>query len=134
MKITIDNNEPIESQEVLFVAATDEQAIATISNEMHFGKAMHLLGTLTLHLLNSFAANHPEAKEDLYQAFNYQASNVLAAFIPDRELRPDLTAEAISRMEDQLIDEKFSKINRENRRSAKKAYKKVLKHYEKKLR
>lgn len=37
--------------------------------------------------------------------FNLQASALLERLIPDKELRPDLTAEAIMRAENEILDE-----------------------------
>ena len=44
-------------------------------------------------------------REELYDLFNVQASMFLQALIPDKELRPDLTAEAIMQMENEILDE-----------------------------
>ena len=43
--------------------------------------------------------------EELYDMFNLQASALLEQLIPDKELRPDLTAEAIMRAENEILDE-----------------------------
>lgn len=52
-------------------------------------------------------------KEDLYDKYNAGASNVLSLFIPDKELRPDLTVEAMRFAEDQYM---YNQLNREQRR------------------
>ena len=52
-------------------------------------------------------------KEDLYDKYNAGASNVLSLFIPDKELRPDLTVEAMRFAEDQYM---YNLLNREQRR------------------
>lgn len=49
--------------------------------------------------------NKKECKEELYDMFNAQASTLLEVLIPDKELRPDLTAEAILKMENEILDE-----------------------------
>lgn len=58
------------------------------------------------HILQS--AQSPEEaqamKEDLYDMFNKAASAFLEAFAPDLELRPDLTAEAILKAENTILD------------------------------
>lgn len=110
-----------------------DEIIASISPDLTFEYAMRLLGTLGIHILNTYAAAHPEAKEQMYYAYNFMASNVLAAFIPEDKLRPDLTAEAIVKAENELIEEKYSQINRENRRKAKKEINKVKRYYAKKV-
>lgn len=53
-------------------------------------------------------------KEDLYDKYNAGASNVLSLFIPDKELRPDLTVEAMKFAEDQYM---YNQLNREERRA-----------------
>lgn len=52
-------------------------------------------------------------KEDLYDKYNAGASNVLSLFIPDKELRPDLTVEAMKFAEDQYM---YNQLNRKERR------------------
>lgn len=52
-------------------------------------------------------------KEDLYDKYNAGASNVLSLFIPDKELRPDLTVEAMKYAEDQYM---YNQLNRKERR------------------
>lgn len=42
--------------------------------------------------------------EELYDMFNIQASVLLQNLIPDKELRPDLTAEAIMEKENEILD------------------------------
>lgn len=43
--------------------------------------------------------------EDLYDMYNQAASAFLTAFAPDLELRPDLTAEAILKAENEILDQ-----------------------------
>lgn len=43
-------------------------------------------------------------KEDLYDMYNQAASAFLTAFAPEIELRPDLTAEAILKAENDILD------------------------------
>ena len=45
-----------------------------------------------------------ECKMQLYDMFNLQASTFLEQLAPDRELRPDLTAEAIMEAENAILD------------------------------
>ena len=71
---------------------------------------------LQLSILNNASAAVPEIKNDLYDMYNLSASNVLSTFIPDKELRPDLTEVAIMQKEDEIISrmkaeaEKFQKM------------------------
>lgn len=46
-----------------------------------------------------------QVTETLYDLLNYSASSALATFAPDIELRPDLTAEAILKAENDILDE-----------------------------
>lgn len=52
-------------------------------------------------------------KEDLYDKYNAGASNVLYLFMPDQELRPDLTVEAMKEAEDRYM---YNQLNRKARR------------------
>ena len=51
-----------------------------------------------------------EARGVMYDYYNNTASALLEAFAPDKELRPDLTAEAIMAAEDQLLDKKVAQF------------------------
>jgi isopenicillin N synthase-like dioxygenase len=44
-------------------------------------------------------------KEDLYDALNAGASHILELFAPEIELRPDITVEALARMEREIMKE-----------------------------
>ena len=46
----------------------------------------------------------PKLKGELYDMYNLAASAFLEAFDPDSELRPDLTAEAILKAENEILD------------------------------
>lgn len=76
--------------------------------------AQDLSAMLLTGILNSFTyfVNKQESEEEkkacaeeLYDMFNLQASALLERLIPDKELRPDLTAEAIMRAENEILDE-----------------------------
>lgn len=49
--------------------------------------------------------------EQLYDLYNEAASAFLSAFIPDKELRPDLTEEAILAKENELLNKQAMKID-----------------------
>ena len=51
-----------------------------------------------------------ETKAFLYDTYNAAASAFLEVFAPEIELRPDLTAEAILEMENNLINEKAATL------------------------
>lgn len=50
-----------------------------------------------------------DVKELIYDMFNYAASALLDDFIPEKELRPDLTADAIMAMENKILDDATAK-------------------------
>lgn len=119
------------------IKSNDESANTLVTPNTSFSDAIQMLSTLTLHVLNSYtiAANGgqlPEKpskeqynkfiaiKEQVYQAYNEAASSVLQLYAPEFELRPDVTAEAIQRVEEEIINERFNKLNREQRRSKRK--------------
>lgn len=79
-----------------------------------FDEMMEILLTATEGLMHNFADKVPKRhrqilKERIYDNFNDAASNILDGFIPEKELRPDLTAEAIKRMEDEIMKEHIDK-------------------------
>lgn len=51
-----------------------------------------------------------DLKEGLYDYFNDSFSTFLEVLIPDKELRPDLTAEAIYRMENQILQDQLTEV------------------------
>jgi hypothetical protein len=119
------------------IKSNDESANLLVTPNTSFSDAIQMLSTLTLHVLNSYtiAANGgqlPEKpskaqlnqfmaiKEQIYQAYNEAASAVLEMYAPEFELRPDITTEAIQRAEEEIINERFNKLNREQRRSKRK--------------
>lgn len=79
-----------------------------VRGELNFPLAFQLLFTAQLRIMQTLLSSVPEesqeaVKADLYDKYNYSASNVLSYFAPDIEMRPDLTAEAIMKAEDELM-------------------------------
>jgi len=79
---------------------------------MSLDESMEMIMTAALAIMNDFASKVPDnentndrqkVKEALYDNFNEAASTVLTQFMPDKELRPDLTEEAIKDMEDEIM-------------------------------
>ena len=68
--------------------------------------------------------NYQAIKEDLYDKYNAGASQLLATFAPDIEMRPELTAEAMLKAENEHIEKEYAKLNRESRRLAHKSFNK----------
>jgi hypothetical protein len=106
MKLTISNNK----KGVLLKADED----------LSFDQGMELLMTATLALMNDFSdkVQNPEHKqkvmERIYGNYNMAASSLLDQFMPENELRPELTAEAIKRMEDIIMKEEIAKHKANN--------------------
>lgn len=88
------------------------------SPNLPFNEAMQILQSVTLTLLNTFIAQKPEAKEDIYDAYNFMASSILNQIIPDSELRYDLTEEAVLLAEKELIEGKFDAMSDEDKAKA----------------
>ena len=87
-------------------ADTDEYVLWNSYASLKDGVAVQ---STVLRLISAFDPNDPR---------NVYVSNVLAAFIPDKDLRPDMTMDAIMSKENEIIEEKYSHINREDRRKA----------------
>lgn len=71
---------------------------------------LHYLFSSQLALMNSIMDKVPEehkeeVKGDLYDKYNYGASNILGMFAPELELRPNLTTKAILEAENKLLEE-----------------------------
>ena len=130
MKITIELNDK-------------NQVLSQLDEPMAIDDILPMLFTVQLSYMRSFIEHVKEKsditpenlqnlKEDLYDKYNAGASNVLSLFIPDKELRPDLTVEAMKAAEDQYM---YNQLNRKNRRELDKKTKgetKVLKFKSKK--
>lgn len=106
----------------------ERKACVSVCPSTPFTTALDLYATLGKQLLDGYLISalktpdnklsEAELKEKFYDAFNVYVSNVLAAFIPDKDLRPDMTMDAIMQQEDKMVEEAYSKINREDRRKA----------------
>ena len=58
------------------------------------------------------ADNKEKAKQELFDLYNTACSNTLHYFAPEYDLHPDLTAEAILRAENQIINERYREMKR----------------------
>jgi hypothetical protein len=70
-----------------------------------------------LNLFNHIMSQAPEEdqtklKGELYDLYNRGASAFLEAFAPEIELRPDLTAEAILKAENEILDTEVPEISK----------------------
>jgi hypothetical protein len=111
----------------------NNQFIITVKNgevNLNMEKATSLPDTLqilftsilqvALHTQNQ--ANHslpPEQanliKENIYDMINFAASNTLALFAPEIEMRPDLTADAILQKENEMINDEYNAIRKSSK-------------------
>ena len=76
---------------------------------------LQVVQTGILYALNSYlesAHDKEVAKEELYNLYNTACSNTLHYFAPEYDLHPNLTAEAILRAENAIIEEKYAKMKR----------------------
>lgn len=112
-----------QPQKKMFAITTDGAVVASDT----FTVEEFLSATLncTLGVLNATVAKTPpeereQCREAMYDLFNQSASALLEVFIPDKELRPDLTAEAIMKMENNLLDAQSKVAQFKNKGSAKK--------------
>lgn len=62
-----------------------------------------------------FTQKLSELKGMLYDFYNVNASNVLKAFAPELEQHPDLTEQAILKAENELIEQKYEELKKENK-------------------
>jgi hypothetical protein len=102
----------------------DNKVLSQIDTPIPIDDMMPVLFTVQLAFMRQFIKQIEESgelsseqiqalKEDLYDKYNAGASNVLSLFIPDKELRPDLTVEAMKYAEDQYM---YNQLNRKERR------------------
>lgn len=88
-----------------------------LSSDEHlsFEDTLRILGTATLSLMSGLdqyvkehdAENYEQVHGHIYDTFNIMAGNILDAFDNTRSPATDLTAEAILRAENEILDEKF---------------------------
>lgn len=88
------------------------------SPNITFNDAMQIIQSVTTHFLTAVIKQHPELKEDIYDAYNFMASSVLNNLIPEYQLRKDLDEEAILETEKKMIEEQFEKMTPEQKEKA----------------
>lgn len=79
---------------------------------------MELLAKVNLAIMQQTVAmadeQHKEViTNELYDLYNIAASNTLMLFAPGKELRPNLTAQAILEAENAIIDREFKKTKKD---------------------
>lgn len=119
----------------------DNQAAISISKDTTAAEAFQLLGTLALHILKAYEQVANQAlnsslskkeldaategiKESMYDAADTMFSSVLSQFYPDAP-RNEIEEEAIIRLQNQLIEERYNKLSKEEKASFKEHYNKM---------
>jgi len=88
-----------------------------LSPSLTFEQAMSMLQTVQKHLMEVYSTDpntkkySREIAENIYDFYNAAASSLLDSFIPEKELRPDLTVEAILEKENEILDREWEKKN-----------------------
>lgn len=104
----------------MFIHIDSEHGIS--SNEhLSFDDALRLVGTAALSLMEGLdkyvkendAKNYESVHGAIYDKFNFMAGNILDAFDSTRSPATDLTAEAILRAENEILDEQVPAIEPE---------------------
>lgn len=104
----------------MFIHIDSEQGLS--SNEhLSFDDALRLLGTAALSIMEGLdkyvqendADNYESVHGAIYDKFNIMAGNILDAFDATRSPATDLTAEAILRAENEILDEQVPTIEPE---------------------
>lgn len=121
---------------------SDNQAAISISPDTTAAEAFQLLGTLALHTLKAYfdvatialkqeslTKSELEAaiqgtKESIYDAADNMFSNVLSQFYPDAP-KNSIEEEAIIKLQNQLIEERYNKLTKEEKASYKEHYNKL---------
>lgn len=119
MKISFEEHTYENVKDVLagFITEGDEELKFNMvaSPDLQFNTAMQLIMSISVNILNAFKEQHPEAKEDLYDAYNFMASSILNTIIPESELREDLDEAAILKAQEELIEEQYNKMSEEEK-------------------
>jgi hypothetical protein len=97
----------------MFITIDTEKGISS-SERLSFEDSMRIIGTAALTLMHGLddyvkendAENYESVHGHIYDTFNIMAGNILDAFEPNRSPATDLTAEAILRAENEILDEK----------------------------
>lgn len=92
----------------LTITVDDNQVSMHTSGPISFEDLISLTSTVTLGYMRQIRDNAPADKREdavntLYDAYNVAVSHVLEAFAPEKELRPNLTSQAILEAENAII-------------------------------
>ena len=143
MKLTIESKE-LDAHNLLIIGQEEDKTFCVVDPAMKLEDAFRLLHTLSLHLLNSYtiAANGGQLPKDpteeqlqkftaikvqLYDMYDIAVSSVLENYAPEFELRPDVTADAIAKVEEDIVKEKYSHLSPKEKQEANQNIQKVKK-------
>lgn len=106
----------------MYITIDSEKGIIGSEN-LNFMDALRLIGSATLQIMNDVDATIKENAKDsgeyeqahgkIYDMYNFMAGNILDQFDGTRSPATDLTAEAILRAENEILDEKVPTIEPE---------------------
>lgn len=138
MKLKIETKE-LETKNLIAIGQNKEDGntFCVIDPATTLEMAFQLLHTLSLHLLNAYtiSANGGQLpdnptkeqydkliaiKSNLYDTYNLAVSSVLEHYAPEFELRPDITADAIAKAEENIVKEKYSHLSAKEKQEANK--------------
>lgn len=95
------------------------------SPDLTFNTAMQLLQTMTHNLLTAFISQKPEAKQDVYDAYNFMASSILNNIMPEENMGMDISEEAILKTEEELITSRYDSLSADEKERADEHLKKL---------
>lgn len=98
----------------MYITIDSDSGKITASEHLSFEDSMRLLGTAQLTLMHGLddyvkeqdPESYPEVHGHIYDLFNIMAGNILDNFDNTRSPATDLTAEAILRAENEILDER----------------------------
>lgn len=95
---------------ITIIQNDDKTMSCALSDSFSVEEITNMLTTAQLTLMNRIIEQVPEkhrqeAKEHFFDMYNLSASTLLATFIPDKDLRPHLTEEAILELENRKMAE-----------------------------
>ena len=93
----------------------DDKVKLSTRKAMPLPDFLQVMQTGILTALQTFvnrADDKEKARSELYDLYNIAASNTLHYFAPEYDLHPDLTAEAILKAENEIIDAKYKEMKK----------------------
>lgn len=99
----------------VYINIKDDKVKLSMKHPLSLPDFLQVVQTGLLTALNSFlesADNKEKAKQELFDLYNTACSNTLHYFAPEYDLHPDLTAQAILRAENEIIDEEYRKLKK----------------------